>query len=52
MKKNLPLLHLLEWNVIKFYKEIGFDFYDIGEIYIDYCDYSFFDKEKIFQILK
>ena len=52
-EKEFTPRHLLEWNVIKFYKEIGFDFYDIGEIYIDYCDYSFSDKEKkIFQILK
>lgn len=45
-EKEFTPRHLLEWNVIKFYKEMGFDFYDIGEIYFDYCDYSFSDKEK------
>ena len=51
MKKNLPHASF-RMECYKIYKEIGFDFYDIGEIYIDYCDYSFSDKEKIFQILK
>ena len=45
-EKEFTPRHLLEWNVIKFYKEIEFDFYDIGEIYFDYCDYSFSNKEK------
>lgn len=45
-EKEFTPRHLLEWNVIKFYKELEFDFYDVGEICFDYCNYSFSNKEK------
>ena len=45
-EKQFKPRHLLEWKVIKFYKEINYEFYDLGEVCFDYFDNLFSDKEK------